>query len=377
MGYRYPFTPFPEGWFFVCHASQLAHDALFTRLFLGQEIIAFRNEQGEARVFDAYCPHLGAHLGKTGHIEGGMVKCHFHGFRFDGQGHCVRTRCGKPSRRSELRAWHVQEVNGFVFAYHGAVRAIPVWRIPQLDGAGFSRAATRKLLIRSHPQEMSENSVDITHFAEVHGFEELEIIEPMHWEGPHLTSVYRVRRPSPLLDRLGMPVRVEFRLHKWGLGYSLAELSLPEYGVSGRQFVFPTPLDGEQVEVNLALSVRHTEGQRSGAGSKLAACIAREFLIRAFQREWRKDAIFWETKRYLARPALDRSDGPIGHFRRFCRQFYPALPQIGRGLREQLTGSPRPGSLDLAVTGAGHARVAQPAPSRPADSQIRVRREVS
>jgi hypothetical protein len=47
-----------------------------------------------------------------------------------------------------------------------------------------------------------------------------------------------------------------------------------------------------------------------------------------FRREIKKDMVFWESKRYLAHPALDASDGPIGEFRRYCRQFYPRLPQL-------------------------------------------------
>ena len=94
MTYRYPFTPYPEGWFFVCHAHELTTGRLFWRQFHGEQIVAYRDEQGQVRVFDAYCPHLGAHLGKTGKLERDGLKCRFHGFQFDGEGHCVRTGAG-------------------------------------------------------------------------------------------------------------------------------------------------------------------------------------------------------------------------------------------------------------------------------------------
>lgn len=325
---RYPFTPYPEGWFFVCHAHELRDGRIFTRQFHGEEIVAYRDAQGQARVFDAFCPHLGAHLGKTGSLEPEGLKCRFHGFQFDGEGRCIRTRAGDPSRASGLRAYRACETNGFVFAYHAVAHAVPAWTIPTLDDAGFNQPALRKLRVRSHPQEMSENGIDVVHFAEVHGFKELELLEPMRWQGSRLTCAYRMRVPSPLLERLGIALRLDFKLHKWGLGYSLAELSWPALHLSARQFVFPTPLDGEWVELNFAVSVKHGAGARARRHALLEDA-ARALLLRQFEHELNKDIPFWESKRYLSRPAIDASDGPIGEFRRFCKQFYPvALSQV-------------------------------------------------
>lgn len=327
---RYPFTPYPEGWFFVCHAHELREGELLSRQFHGQELVAYRDAQGQARIFDAFCPHLGAHLGKTGELRPDGLMCRFHGFQFDCEGHCVRTGAGAPSRPSSLRAYRSCERNGFVFAYHALTHALPVWSIPALDDAGFNRPALRRLRVRSHPQEMAENGIDMAHFAAVHDFRDLELLEPMRWQGSRLTCAYRLRVPSRWLERCGVALQVEFRLQKWGLGYSLAELSWPALGLSARQFVFPTPLDGEWVELNIAVSVKRGDPEASGLlRFTLLEDAARELLVRQFERELRKDIAFWESKRYLARPAIDASDGPIGEFRRFCKQFYPApLSQV-------------------------------------------------
>jgi nitrite reductase/ring-hydroxylating ferredoxin subunit len=55
----------------------------------GEELIAFKDEQGEVHVFDAYCPHQGAHLGRGGKLEDDAVRCPFHGFYFDKKGRCL------------------------------------------------------------------------------------------------------------------------------------------------------------------------------------------------------------------------------------------------------------------------------------------------
>ena len=54
--------------------------------YLGQDLVLFRGEDGTARVFDAHCPHLGAHLGVGGRVCGDGIICPFHGWRFDGRG---------------------------------------------------------------------------------------------------------------------------------------------------------------------------------------------------------------------------------------------------------------------------------------------------
>ena len=39
-------------------------------------------------------------------------------------------------------------------------------------------------------------------------------------------------------------------------------------------------------------------------------------------REVGQDAPIWETKRYVEKPILAEGDGPIGEYRRYCKQFY-------------------------------------------------------
>jgi nitrite reductase/ring-hydroxylating ferredoxin subunit len=54
-----------------------------------EEIIAQTNTSGELRVFDAFCPHQGAHLGHGGRMDGELLRCPFHGFYFDSEGRCI------------------------------------------------------------------------------------------------------------------------------------------------------------------------------------------------------------------------------------------------------------------------------------------------
>ena len=53
--------------------------------YFDREMIGWRTASGEAVVMDAYCEHLGAHLGYGGQVEGEVIQCPFHGWQVVGR----------------------------------------------------------------------------------------------------------------------------------------------------------------------------------------------------------------------------------------------------------------------------------------------------
>src|SRR4051794_19961277 len=86
---RFPFTSYPTGWFAVAKCADVPPSGVAPLRYFGRELVLFRTAAGDARVLDAHCPHLGAHLGHGGCVEGESIRCPFHGWRFDGAGACV------------------------------------------------------------------------------------------------------------------------------------------------------------------------------------------------------------------------------------------------------------------------------------------------
>src|SRR6476619_1448425 len=163
MASRYPFSPFPDGWFFVCYSHELPRGKLFSKTFMGKEIVAYRGADGQVAVADAHCPHLGAHMGKGGCIENDAIKCPFHGFRFDQTGKCVSTPYGEPPKAAKLNTWPAHETNGFILAYHDAEGRAPSWRVPELDDEGWGTLVTRRYRFFVNDQATTENGVDTAH----------------------------------------------------------------------------------------------------------------------------------------------------------------------------------------------------------------------
>ncbi len=96
---------------------------------LGEDLILFRDGSGNPGLLYSRCAHRGASLyyGKT---EARGIRCCYHGWLFDVQGHCLEQPCeegGGPRRDRIRQPWYpVQERYGLVFAYLGPPEKKPL-----------------------------------------------------------------------------------------------------------------------------------------------------------------------------------------------------------------------------------------------------------
>jgi phenylpropionate dioxygenase-like ring-hydroxylating dioxygenase large terminal subunit len=142
--------------------------------YFGQQLVLFRTESGEAVLLDAHCPHLGAHLGHGGTVEGEAIRCPFHSWRFDAKTGQVddipyKTSPGLPDVRA--RCWQVEEVSGLVIAWFSEHGRAPSWRMPEQEHwaeDGWLGYFTCQWNVRVHVQDLAENIPDTTHFVSVH-----------------------------------------------------------------------------------------------------------------------------------------------------------------------------------------------------------------
>src|SRR5688500_15403459 len=63
---RFPMPPYPNSWYHVAWSDEVVAGRITRLFFLGREMIAFRGHGGTVHVLDAYCPHMGTHLGVGG-----------------------------------------------------------------------------------------------------------------------------------------------------------------------------------------------------------------------------------------------------------------------------------------------------------------------
>jgi nitrite reductase/ring-hydroxylating ferredoxin subunit len=318
----------PTGWYVLCFSAELAPRQVIHGTYFGQELVIYRTAAGAASVVDAHCPHMGAHLGHGGTVEGETLRCPFHGFCFDTEGTCVSTPYGRRPPRASLRKWRTLECNGAVFTWYDEAGREPLWEIPRLAPDGYARLRTKIWRgLRSHPQETTENSVDMGHLSVVHGYQDVDVVKPLALDGPYLNTRYAMSRRNPFVPGLA-PIRAEFEVHVHGLGYSFVEVDIPAQQMQSRHFVFPTPVEAGRIDLRVAVAVNVSDPRSVALPLGLlprhvATALIGEMALRAYTHDVAQDFDIWENKRYLQPPALADGDGPVGPYRRWCKQFYP------------------------------------------------------
>jgi nitrite reductase/ring-hydroxylating ferredoxin subunit len=312
-----PYQAIPSGWYVVGQSDELRPGDVRSVRYFARDLVLYRTESGSVHLVDAYCPHLGAHMG-DGCVKKENLVCPFHGFEYDTQGRCVAVPyvAAKPPARARIDTLPVREKHGLVLAYYHPEGAAPTWEIPDIDMEGWRAFRFHEFKFRGHPQETSENSVDLGHFGVVHDYASAMMEIPLEVRGPTLQSRYAVRRP---LDFIGLPkVRAElvFEATVHGLGYSIVRAGVDSLGIKLRLLVLSTPVDESHVHLRIACSAKDSR-------IPFVAWLAHEITLRAYVHDVAQDVPVWSKKRYLEAPALSDGDGPIPAYRRWAKQFYP------------------------------------------------------
>ncbi len=131
-------------------------------------------------------------------------------------------------------------------------------------------------------------------------------------------------------------LRAEFEVHVYGLGYSFVEVFVPEAGLRSRQFVLPTPTDGELTCLTVGMSMAPLDDPGrllrplALLGRRVASELVRQFVFRAYVGDVEDDFKIWQNKAYVDRPVLAKGDGPIALYRRWATQFYSELQETSR-----------------------------------------------
>jgi phenylpropionate dioxygenase-like ring-hydroxylating dioxygenase large terminal subunit len=111
-----------EYWYPALPASKVGSKPLFW-IMLGDEMVFFRDAQGEVVALTDVCPHRGASLSEGDCFYKGFVTCPYHGACFDGRGECAAFLTEGPDSRmvGELRArtYPTRTLRGWVFVWMG------------------------------------------------------------------------------------------------------------------------------------------------------------------------------------------------------------------------------------------------------------------
>jgi len=326
---RFPFAAYPKGWFQVAYSREVDSGQVIGLHYLGTRLICYRGASGTPYLLDAYCPHLGADIAVGGTVIQDCIVCPFHGWRFDGAGSNVEIPYAKTvNRAARLHAWPTVERAGAIFVWYSAPSTEPEWelpKIPESEDAAFTFHApeSARWRFRSHPQEVCENTVDIAHFATVHGvsgFGDLDV----EVNGHRLKAVAEVTFQTPR-----GPVSGAVDSELYGMG-----LDVVRHRGLGRSctLLTVTPIDGEFVDARYTFFVQLDA--KSGEMSRMGLGFARDFC-----KQIEQDIPIWENKIYRDRPLLARGEGAINEFRTWARQSYQSSYQEAQSSYQEAQSS--------------------------------------
>ncbi|MFI1184431.1 Rieske 2Fe-2S domain-containing protein [Streptomyces sp. NPDC020799] len=320
--------PYPNGWFAVAYQDRLRPGQVVRRRLMGENIVLYRTHKGTVRAIDPYCPHLGAHLGHGGRVEGEELVCPFHHFAFAPDGACVRTAYGKKVPSLTLRGHECRERNHVILVWWHAEGLPPQWEIPELWEDGFPSPIRRTSQLTAYPQDIHENAFDVGHFPTLHGYRSAQVVSSA-FEGNRSESHLIAERYFPLVGAIDFPMNAQ----GFGLGLTHFLVRIPGLGAQGIAYFFTTPLEPQLLELRVLASSLIGAGASVPRGLRSLRAALSWMLTHALRPSMNKDldanVPVWEHKTYVNPPRLAEGDGHIGPYRHWARQFY-TWPQENR-----------------------------------------------
>lgn len=318
---RFP-MPIPFGWFCVGYSDELQDGEVRAVRYFGQDLVLFRSDEGTVGLLDAYCPHMGAHLGKGGKVEGGALRCPFHAWAFDPNGYCTdipyaKTMPPQCKRAPLTGAYPVVERNGVIWAWYHSESKEPwfdVIEVPEAAGmAGWAGPHRRLWTFASNPQEIAENGVDLAHFRYVH---EMDAVPEgkTSYEGHIRRSNAHGTRENDMPDGTKEVIPTSVETVQNGAGQKFTRINgMVDLCLQ----VLATPVEEDKVELRFSI----TWPEAANDSPQMAATrMAIDNVCGMSGVEG--DIPIWENKIHMARPFLCDSDGPILRFRKYFEQFY-------------------------------------------------------
>jgi len=315
----------PFGWFQVAWSEEIPAGESVPAFYFGRHLSIWRDDSGEAHVWDAFCPHMGAHLAHRSTVEGNNLRCALHRWCFDSAGNNIDIPYSdRLNKKAKVRTFPTVERNGAVMAWYHPTEEPPGWDLPELpefgEAGGYSEVFKKHYRLDCHWQEVAETQVDAAHI-QAHLLEyqiamndgkpldrpPMPQVDSYNTDGPVAEIRITQAFPTPQGD-----VEGHIDTDVWGPGLAATWFTgLVDTLLLG----CAVPVDEGSCELRFSFVVRSTGD--AAATSSLGKAFIEEIHERTVE-----DVELWANKAYVPTPALAHGDGPIMQYRRWCEQFY-------------------------------------------------------
>jgi 3-ketosteroid 9alpha-monooxygenase subunit A len=321
-----PRTRFARGWHCLGLAEPFRDGKPHAVEAFGTKLVVFATGDGELKVLDAYCRHMGGDLSQ-GTVKGEAIACPFHDWRWAGNGKCVQIPYAKRiPLRARTRSWLTLERNKQLFVWHDPEGNPPPDDIviPETKGASsdeWSDWTWDTVRIEgSNCREIIDNMVDMAHFFYIH------FAFPTYFKNVfegHVATQYLNSRARPDV-KLGSSYSVEGVTLKSEASYYGPSYMINDLWQDFNGYVIETvlinchyPVSPDSFVLQWGVSVKKLPGLPKEKADKVAGKLAKSFGIGFLQ-----DVEIWKNKTRVDNPLLCEEDGPVYQLRRWYEQFY-------------------------------------------------------
>lgn len=339
-----PLSMEPTGWYQVAWSTEIETGAVHKMTYFGREMVAWRSASGTVAVFDAYCEHLGAHLGYGGRVDGENLVCPFHGWEWNREGRNVCIPYERhPNKGRRIRSYPVVERNHAVWIWFDIDGARPYFEVPDMfaafgddpgDADNYYPPIPGATLFHSrlelHPQYIMENGVDFAHFTFVHQTPFMPEFTRHDFAGPvsYVDFTIAFEEGATLENATSGVQSVNA-----GLGCSVTK----SWGmVENRTMPAVTPVDDHTCDVRFTVWVGKKPGEQDATELTDYGKTMADLIIEQFEH----DVEIWSHQRYSDPPALSRREFKgFTALREWAVQFYPGNSAVGRDPQRPESGA--------------------------------------
>ncbi|GAB3200673.1 Rieske 2Fe-2S domain-containing protein [Nocardioides hungaricus] len=326
---NFPHTSYATGWYQIAYSAEIAPGQSIPLRYFDTELACYRDAHGDLHLSDAFCPHLGAHLGHGGVVEDGGIRCPFHGWKWDHEGRNCDIPYSRPKQMGlQIKQWPVHEVNGVAFMWFDPAGEEPTWEPDPLVWEQPDETSDYWPIhpdtshswrrVKFIPQVVTENSCDAAHFRYVHGADEVPELVDFGEAGHVFTSELRMRfgggKESSWATPYG-PVLGSIANRCYAVGYTSSRFRSFDTVYT---LAATTPVDHETSDHFATVWVPRLRGD----GSELTPAL-RDRWSRQQISQHAADFPVWENMTYVQRPPFARDEAAAFRaLRAWCDQFY-------------------------------------------------------
>lgn len=260
MSYRYPFTAYPKGWYRIDDKSENMY-------VFGKAFKIKRSEEGYLFLEEA----------------------------------------------TSGRLFPITKKNDYLYVYYANQESKAHFEVPEVvefnDRENWQRPFSLTWRTRTHPQEVAENALDMSHFCTVHTYKDIPTLSDFKMNGHQFNVVMHSRK-----NVFGLIQQTTMDVTYYGLGIVVANAST-SYNIMIKVLLTTTPYDEEHVDIRMEVALKKNK-------CFLINFILRLLFPRHIKKEFSRDFPVWESKVYRTKPLLCKTESNIIQIRKWAAQFY-------------------------------------------------------